>query len=233
MDNVVQMKIFIGIPAFNEEKNIASIILKIKEKFPNIIVCNDGSSDQTGKIAEKMGAIVINHQKNMGYGAAIKSLFLKAKEIDSDILVTFDGDGQHNISEIKDDVKFHKVDISNYDELDEVIDSADGIFHEAALASVPQSFKEPERYHEVNAIGSENIFKLAKKHNAKVVFASTSGVSPETIFRAKPSAIAVFPTPGSPTKSGLFFRLLHSTWMLRSTSWSLPIKGSISPVSAF
>ena len=82
----------------------------------------------------------------------------------------------NNISEIKDNVEFHKVDISNYNEIDSVVDSADGIFHEAALASVPQSFKEPERYHEVNAIGSENIFKLAKKHNAKVVFASTSSV---------------------------------------------------------
>ena len=82
----------------------------------------------------------------------------------------------NNISEIKDDVEFHKVDISNYNEIDAVVDSVDGIFHEAALASVPQSFKEPERYQEVNAIGSENIFKLGKKHNAKVVFASTSSV---------------------------------------------------------
>lgn len=82
----------------------------------------------------------------------------------------------NNISEIKNEIKFHKIDISNYDELDSVINSVDGIFHEAALASVPQSFKEPERYHEVNAIGSENIFKIAKKHDAKVVFASTSSV---------------------------------------------------------
>ena len=82
----------------------------------------------------------------------------------------------NNIDEIKDDVEFYKVDISNYNEIDAVVDSADGIFHEAALASVPQSFKEPERYQEVNAIGSENIFKLGEKHNAKIVFASTSSV---------------------------------------------------------
>ena len=82
----------------------------------------------------------------------------------------------NNISEIKDDVEFHKGDISNYNEIDAVVDSVDGIFHEAALASVPQSFKEPERYQEVNAIGSENIFKLGEKHNAKIVFASTSSV---------------------------------------------------------
>ena len=81
-----------------------------------------------------------------------------------------------NLKEIKDDIEFHKVDISNYSEIDDVVENIDGIFHEAALASVPQSFKEPERYHKVNAIGSENIFKLGKKHNAKVVFASTSSV---------------------------------------------------------
>ena len=96
------MKIVIGLPAYNEEKNIPSIVLTLQELDYSVIVCNDGSSDQTGKIAEKMGAIVVNHQKNKGYGAAIKSLFDKAKEMDSDILITFDADGQHNVSEIKD-----------------------------------------------------------------------------------------------------------------------------------
>jgi len=92
----------VGLPAYNEEKNIASIVSVLQELDYSVIVCNDGSSDQTGKIAEKMGAIVVNHQKNRGYGAAIKSLFDKAKEMDSDILITFDADGQHNVSEIKD-----------------------------------------------------------------------------------------------------------------------------------
>lgn len=96
------MKIVIGLPAFNEEQNIAKIISALQELDYSVIVCNDGSLDNTGKIAEKMGAIVINHQKNMGYGAAIKSLFNKAKEINCDVLVTFDADGQHNISEIED-----------------------------------------------------------------------------------------------------------------------------------
>ena len=48
-----------------------------------------------------MGAIVINHEKNLGYGAAIRSLFLKAKELDADVLVTFDADGQHDVNDIK------------------------------------------------------------------------------------------------------------------------------------
>ena len=95
------MEIVVGIPAFNEEKNIASIILKLKKITNTIIVCNDGSSDLTNKIAEELGAIVINHSKNLGYGAAIRSIFLKAKEMNSDILVTFDADGQHQIEDIQ------------------------------------------------------------------------------------------------------------------------------------
>ena len=99
------MKIIIGIPAFNEEKNIASIITKLMNITNTIIVCNDGSSDLTSEIAEKMGAVVINHKKNLGYGGAIRSIFLKAKELDGDILVTFDADGQHRIEDIENVIK--------------------------------------------------------------------------------------------------------------------------------
>ena len=94
------MKIIIGIPAFNEEKNIASIITKLMGITDTIIVCNDGSKDSTGPIAKKSGAIVINHPKNLGYGASIRSIFVKAKEIDCDVLVTFDADGQHRVEDI-------------------------------------------------------------------------------------------------------------------------------------
>ena len=94
------MKITVGIPAFNEEKNIASIIQKLSKVADTVIVCNDGSTDNTAKIAEKMGAIVIAHQQNLGYGEAIRSLFLKARELDSDMLVTLDSDGQHRISDV-------------------------------------------------------------------------------------------------------------------------------------
>ena len=94
------MEVTIGIPAYNEEKNIASIIVKLKKISSRIIVCNDGSTDSTGLIAKELGAMVINHQKNQGYGAAIKSIFLKAKEIGSEVLVTLDADGQHDVNEI-------------------------------------------------------------------------------------------------------------------------------------
>ena len=95
------MKVVIGMPAFNESEKIEEVINKIKIISDEIIVCNDGSTDSTGSIAQKMGAIVINHEKNLGYGAAINSIFSKAREIGADILVTFDADGQHNSNDIK------------------------------------------------------------------------------------------------------------------------------------
>ena len=94
------MKIVIGIPAYNEEKNIAGLLIKLKKISSDIIVCNDGSNDLTSKIAKELDAIVIDHEKNLGYGSAIKSIFLKAHEINADILVTFDADGQHRIEDI-------------------------------------------------------------------------------------------------------------------------------------
>ena len=94
------MKITIGIPAYNEEKNIALIITKLKKITDSIIVCDDGSSDLTGEIARELGVVVISHPKNMGYGAAIRSLFLKATELDLDGLITMDADGQHRIEDV-------------------------------------------------------------------------------------------------------------------------------------
>jgi len=95
------MKITVGIPAYNEEENIAKIISQLKDITSSIIVCDDHSTDNTNKIAKSLGVDVVTHSKNMGYGSAIKSIFAKAKEIDSDVLVTMDADGQHRIEDLK------------------------------------------------------------------------------------------------------------------------------------
>jgi glycosyltransferase involved in cell wall biosynthesis len=97
--------VIIGIPAFNEEKNIGVLIVQLSQKYDHVIVCDDGSSDMTADIASSLGAIVIKHKKNQGYGSAIKTIFNEAKKIDGDILVTFDADGQHQISEIDSMIK--------------------------------------------------------------------------------------------------------------------------------
>ena len=94
------MKITIGIPAYNEERNIAKIITGLKKITDSIIVCDDGSSDMTSEIAKNLNVIVVKHERNMGYGAAINTIFQRAKDIGTEILVTFDADGQHRIEDI-------------------------------------------------------------------------------------------------------------------------------------
>ena len=81
-----------------------------------------------------------------------------------------------NLKEIKDKIDFQEIDILDYDKMKDVAKNVDGIFHQAALGSVPQSFKEPEEYYRVNAIGTENVLKLAKEFGFKVVYASSSSV---------------------------------------------------------
>ena len=89
-----------GIPAFNEERTIAKLVLEAQKHVDVVLVCDDGSSDCTAEIAERMGADVIKHERNLGYGAAIKTLFTMAREVNADVLVTLDADGQHDPREI-------------------------------------------------------------------------------------------------------------------------------------
>lgn len=89
-----------GIPAYNEEKTIARVVLLTQKHVDKVIVCDDGSTDFTADIAERLGALVIRHGKNSGYGAAIQSLFQKARMLDTDVFLTIDGDGQHSPEEI-------------------------------------------------------------------------------------------------------------------------------------
>ena len=88
------------IPAYNEERSIARVIVKAMNYVDRVIVCDDGSTDMTAEIAERLGAEVIRHERNLGKGAALRTLFMRAMELGSDIVVTLDGDGQHDPSEI-------------------------------------------------------------------------------------------------------------------------------------
>jgi glycosyltransferase involved in cell wall biosynthesis len=88
------------IPCCNEEETIANVILRTKRFINEVLVVDDGSSDETKKIAEEAGATVIAHKKNRGKGAAIRTGFQYALENDFDYVVTIDGDGQHNPLEI-------------------------------------------------------------------------------------------------------------------------------------
>jgi glycosyltransferase involved in cell wall biosynthesis len=85
----------IVIPAYNEGRDIGSVILRMAQYSVKIIVVDDGSSDDTAKIAEAAGASVIRLEKNIGKGAALNAGFHDARLLDPDVIVTFDGDGQH------------------------------------------------------------------------------------------------------------------------------------------
>ena len=93
-------KILVCIPAYNESGTIAEIIDKSSKYADDIIVYDDGSTDNTYEAATSAGAMVIRNPENKGYGVAIRSLFQAAKEEDADIMVTLDSDGQHNPDQI-------------------------------------------------------------------------------------------------------------------------------------
>lgn len=88
------------IPAYNEEKTIAAVIIKAQKHVDKVIVCDDGSNDLTGEIAKRMGAEVLTHERNKGKGEAMKTLLRRALELGADIIVTLDADGQHDPDEI-------------------------------------------------------------------------------------------------------------------------------------
>jgi len=102
------------IPAYNEESNIENLIKSAKNHVDSVVVCNDGSTDNTANIAKKAGAVVISHKINKGYGAAIISLFDYARENNADVMITIDGDGQHNPDQIPlllNTISKHNVDV--------------------------------------------------------------------------------------------------------------------------
>lgn len=86
------------VPAYNEESTIGSVVIGAREFVDHVIVVDDGSSDHTAEIAGKVGATIIKHPHNIGKGAALKTGFKAVSN--SDIVVTVDGDGQHNPWEI-------------------------------------------------------------------------------------------------------------------------------------
>ncbi len=93
-------RLLIVIPAFNEEETIGEVILKAKAFSPEVLVYDDGSTDNTADVAEKNGAIVIRNARNRGYGRALNTLFQTAIIMKVDIIITIDSDGQHDPEQI-------------------------------------------------------------------------------------------------------------------------------------
>lgn len=90
----------VGIPTFNEDATIAKVIVKALKYADTVVLVDDGGTDDTADIAEAMGVTVIRHPENKGYGEAISSLFKHVHEHGGDVLITLDGDGQHDPDDI-------------------------------------------------------------------------------------------------------------------------------------
>ncbi len=95
------MKVFIVIPAYNEAKKIGKVIDNVKKQYNNVIVIDDGSTDNTFEISKSKKIYVIKHITNRGQGAALKTGIDYALEKGADIVVTFDADGQFLVKDIK------------------------------------------------------------------------------------------------------------------------------------
>ncbi|MFC2056687.1 glycosyltransferase family 2 protein [Chloroflexota bacterium] len=93
-------KIIVGLPAYNEQRSVGSIVLQARQYANEVVVVDDGSVDNTPRVAELAGAVVVRHEENSGYGSAIQSILTEAKKRDADILVILDADSQHNPDEI-------------------------------------------------------------------------------------------------------------------------------------
>jgi glycosyltransferase involved in cell wall biosynthesis len=93
-------RVVAAIPCLNEEQFIGDIVTRARAFADKVIVIDDGSTDRTSEAAQAAGAHVIRHKAKQGAGAATRSAFEAAKGYDVDVLVTLDGDGQHNPDEI-------------------------------------------------------------------------------------------------------------------------------------
>ena len=94
------MSTLVCIPAFNEEHFIGKVVKNCLKYADQVVVCDDGSVDNTYEIADAAGANVIRHEKNCGKGEAFQSLFQFARHSNVDVIVTIDGDGQFLPEEI-------------------------------------------------------------------------------------------------------------------------------------
>ena len=110
----------------------------------------------------------------------VKHLISKNYEVS--VVDDFSRGRLENLSGFEEIIEIHKIDILDLNSLRKIISDSDGIFHQAALTSVPESFFQKEKYYNVNVDGTENIFKLAKEFEKKVVFASSSSVYGNTVL---------------------------------------------------
>ena len=161
------------IPAYNVANQISQVIKKSLNYVDTVIVCDDGSSDATYENAKSSGAIVLQHDKNLGKGAALKTLFQKAKELDADIVVTIDGDGQflsEEIPKLLEPIKSHQFDVVignrflNKDEMPSYRKTGNKILDKFTRLAVDLPFED-----------TQSGFRAYSRDAIKKIFFSTNG----------------------------------------------------------
>jgi len=109
-----------------------------------------------------IGSHLVKHLVSEGHGVTVIDNLFRGKI--------------SNLGRVQDKVNFVKLDIIDYEDLRNNLQNVDGIFHQAALTSVPESYQKEDEYKKVNITGTENIFKIAKEFKIKVVYASSSSI---------------------------------------------------------
>ncbi len=123
----MKKKVLVAIPAYNEAKYIEELLSSLSEYQSDLVVINDGSTDNTYEIVKKMGVNIISHKTNLGLAAAYNSMFNYADKYNYTHMVTLDGDGQHDTSYIPQFI----------DKLDEYDFITGNRFH--SLINIPES----------------------------------------------------------------------------------------------
>jgi glycosyltransferase involved in cell wall biosynthesis len=95
-----QKRYCVVVPAYREVGRIGKVVEAIRQHCKNVVVVDDGSPDNTAKEAEAAGAVVVKHATNLGKGVALNTGFKHARENGYEFLITMDGDGQHDPSDI-------------------------------------------------------------------------------------------------------------------------------------
>jgi len=98
LDQVVR-ETFVVVPAYNEARVIGDVVRGLLPTFPNVVVVNDGSSDDTAAVLKNLPATVVTHHINLGQGAALQTGITHALERGASYIVTFDADGQHRVED--------------------------------------------------------------------------------------------------------------------------------------
>lgn len=167
------------IPALNEERTIGSVVLLALEYVDEVIVVDDGSSDETGRVARMAGAKAVAHERNQGKGDAIRTGSELAIEMGADVIVLLDGDGQHDPREIPNVCE----PISNGDSVLSIgvrVREGDGVISHTRRLGRNLLDKLSNVSSSTNITDTQSGFRAFRSENADVILPDDSGFSFES-----------------------------------------------------